>query len=234
MPANGDAIFMETKLKVDSLQQRVYTRLKNNILTNKYSPGMPMNIDQLASDLGVSQTPVREALAMLKHDGLVVTDYYKTPIVSMIDEEDVCEVYEVRKILEGYAIEKMGLSLTEEDLKALGDVLEVPKHVTDADELQECLAQSDVQFHGYLSSKVNNSTYFRIFQSVDDMSLRIRTLVLAKTARNVSIITDEHYAILEALEKKDIKKAVKALDKHLDNACARTLKGISQQAKKKR
>jgi DNA-binding GntR family transcriptional regulator len=64
--------------------------------------------------------------------------------------------------------------------------------------------------------------------------LRIRTLVLAKTARNVSIITDEHYAILEALEKKDIKKAVKALDKHLDNACARTLKGISQQAKNKR
>lgn len=223
---------MESKLKVDSLQQRVYQRLKNNILTNKYMPGMPMNIDQLASDLGVSQTPVREALAMLKHDGLVVTDYYKTPIVSMIDEDDVSDVYEVRKILEGYAIQKVGLLLTEEDFTDLHAVLGIPNEVAGADELQESLAQADVQFHGYLSSKVNNSTYFRIFQSVDDMSLRIRTLVLAQTARNVRILTDEHLAILEALEKKDVKKAVKALNKHLDNACARTLKAIRQQEKK--
>ena len=222
---------MESKLKVDSLQQRVYQRLKNNILTNKYAPGMPMNIDQLANDLGVSQTPVREALAMLKHDSLVVTDYYKTPIVSMIEEDDVCEVYEVRKILEGYAIEKVGASLTDEELNDLRAVLGMPDATASVDELQESLAQADVQFHGYLASKVNNSTYFRIFQSVDDMSLRIRTLVLAQTARNVNILTDEHLAILEALEKKDIKKAVKLLNVHLDNACARTLKAISQQAK---
>ena len=200
---------MESKLKVDSLQQRVYQRLKTNILTNKYAPGMAMNIDQLASDLGVSQTPVREALAMLKHDGLVVTDYYKTPIVSMIEEDDVSDVYEVRKILEGYAIQKVGSLLTEEDFKDLHAILRIPNEVAGADELQESLAQADVQFHGYLSSKVNNSTYFRIFQSVDDMSLRIRTLVLAQTARNVRILTDEHLAILEALEKKDIKKDTK-------------------------
>ena len=224
-------MFLETKLKVDSLQQRVYQRLKNNILTNKYPPGMSMNIDQLANDLGVSQTPVREALAMLKHEGLVVTDYYKTPNVSMIEEDDVSEVYEVRKLLEGYAIEKVGLSLTEEDFSALSAVLRIPENISDADELQELLAQADVQFHGYLSSKVDNSTYFRIFQSVDDMSLRIRTLVLAQTARNVRILTDEHLKILEALQERDIKKAVKALNKHLDNACARTLKAISQQTK---
>ena len=230
-PAKGGTVFMESKLKVDSLQQRVYQRLKNNILTNKYTPGMPMNIDQLAGDLGVSQTPVREALAMLKHDGLVVTDYYKTPIVSMIEEDDVCEVYEVRKILEGYAIEKVGASLTEEELKDLRAVLEIPDAAANVDELKDSLAQADVQFHGYLASKVNNSTFFRIFQSVDDMSLRIRTLVLAQTARNVNILTDEHLAILDALEKKDIKRAVKTLNKHLDNACARTLKAISQQAK---
>ena len=91
---------MESKLKVYSLQKRVYQRLKTNILTNKYPPGTQMNIDQLASELGVSQTPVREALAMLKHDGLVVTDYYKTPIVSIIEEDTVRELYEIRKLLE--------------------------------------------------------------------------------------------------------------------------------------
>ncbi len=222
---------MESKLKVDSLQQRVYQRLKNNILTNKYAPGMPMNIDQLAGDLGVSQTPVREALAMLKHDGLVVTDYYKTPIVSMIEEDDVCELYEVRKLLEGYAIEKVGPTLTDEDYKDLRDILNLPDQSASEDELKESLAQADVQFHGYLAAKVNNSAFFRIFQSVDDMSLRIRTLVLTQTARNVNILADEHRAVLDALEQKDIKKAVKLLNKHLDNACARTLKAISQQSK---
>lgn len=226
-------MFMETKLKVDSLQQRVYQRLKNNILTNKYAPGTPMNIDQLANDLGVSQTPVREALAMLKHDGLVVTDYYKTPIVSMIEEDDVSELYEVRKILEGYALEKVGPTLSEEELKELRSILEAPNDTADADELRESLAQADVQFHGFLSSKVDNSAYFRIFQSVDDMSLRIRTLVLAQTVRNAHVLMDEHMIILDALEKKNIKKAAKALSKHLDNACARTLKAIRQQAKAK-
>ena len=219
---------MESKLKVDSLQQRVYQRLKDNILTNKYAPGMPMNIDQLANDLGVSQTPVREALAMLKHDGLVVTDYYKTPIVSMIEEDDVCELYEVRKLLEGYAIEKVGPTLTDEDFKDLHAILASPDQSASADELKESLAQADIQFHGYLADKVNNSNYFRIFQSVNDMSLRIRTLVLTQTARNINILTDEHLAVLGALEQKNIKKAMKLLNKHLDNACARTLKAIRQ------
>ncbi|MEA4811695.1 MAG: GntR family transcriptional regulator [Anaerolineaceae bacterium] len=227
MEENRETAFIESKLKIDSLQQRVYQRLKKNILTNKYPPGMAMNIDQLSNELGVSQTPVREALAMLKHNGLVVTDYYKTPIVSMIEEDDVREVYEVRKLLEAYAIEKVGPHLTEEDLQALRAILNISEDIIGSDELQDALAHADVQFHGYLAAKVNNSTYFKIFQSVDEMSLRIRTLVLAQTARNVRILMDEHIMVLDALQKKDIPKAVKALHQHLDNACARTLKAIS-------
>lgn len=222
---------MESKLKVYSLQKRVYQRLKTNILTNKYPPGTQMNIDQLASELGVSQTPVREALAMLKHDGLVVTDYYKTPIVSIIEEDTVRELYEIRKLLECYAIQKVSPSLEKEDFAVLRATLDAAKDIANPEELQEALAQADVQFHGYFVSKINNSTFFRIFQSVNDMSLRVRTLVLAQTARNVRIVMDEHTVVLDALEKGEIKKAIRLLEKHLDSACARTLKAISNQTK---
>lgn len=67
------------KLKITSLQQIVYERIKRLILTNHYKPGQSLIIDQLTEDLGISHTPVREALAMLKLDGLVTTGYHRTP-----------------------------------------------------------------------------------------------------------------------------------------------------------
>jgi DNA-binding GntR family transcriptional regulator len=108
--------FNDSKLIVDSLQQRVYRRIKTLILINKLRPGQTLNIDKLAREFGVSQTPVREALAMLKSDGLVIKGYHRTPTVAEIEEGDVREIYEVRIMIEGFAIKKVINKLNNEDL----------------------------------------------------------------------------------------------------------------------
>jgi len=218
----------DSKLKVDSLQQRVYDRIKKMILTNKLQPGQNISIDQLASDLGVSHTPVREALAMLKLDGLVSTGYHKTPKVTDIDDLDVKEIYDVRKMLEGYAIRKAAENLTAEDLSILRKTIADYESKVDSEGLQEFLAISDINFHGLIVSKVENNIYFRLYRLIEDMSLRIRTLVIVHSAEKIDVISAEHYAIFDALEKRDTEKAYKAMINHLTNACKRTLDAVAQ------
>jgi len=139
----------DEKLKVVSLQQIVYERIKKLILTNRLKPGKSLIIDQLTEELGVSHTPVREALAMLKLDGLVVTGYHHTPQVTDIEESDVREIYEVRMMLEGFAIQQVGGKLTPDDLDAMEKSLEIPDGIN-LDERLDLIAQSDVRFNGII------------------------------------------------------------------------------------
>lgn len=217
---------IDSMLIVDSLQERVYKRLKKSILFNKLKPGQQLNIDQLASDLGVSQTPVREALAMLKLDGLVTKGYYKTPIVSEIEAEDVREIYEVRKMMECFALKKVAGALNEGDLEKLGKIiLNIDK--TSLDTYQESLTKSDVDFHGFFISRVENNTFFRMYKSIEDLALRIRTLVQAQTYQNTDIVVNEHKTILDSLHQGDTDTACQNLITHLSNACERTLNSLS-------
>jgi DNA-binding GntR family transcriptional regulator len=217
----------ETRLKVDSLQQRVYERIKKQILTNRLKPGQPISIDQLAEELGVSHTPVREALAMLKLDSLVVTGYHKTPQVTDIDELDVREIYDVRKMLEGFAILQVCSKLTDADIRTLEELVNQYLNNQDEDSLQETLAQSDVNFHGLIVSKVENNTFFRLYRMIEDMALRIRTLVITQSAEKIDVISQEHFGVLEALRRRDAEDAYHKMMTHLEHACERTLKAIA-------
>ena len=218
--------FSESKLKVDSLQQRVYDRIKRLILTNRLRPGQNIIIDQLANELGISHTPIREALAMLKLDGLVSTGYHKTPKVTDIDEDDVREIYEVRMMIEGYAIRQVTGSLTDEDLFVLKKTIGNLETITNPDIFQESLAQADVDFHGLITSRLKNNIFLRIFGYIEDLSLRIRTLVMANSAEKIDVIKEEHYAIYKALEMRDPEMAYNAMIMHLTSACERTVEAL--------
>lgn len=221
-------IFASSKgiFKVDTLQQRVYDYIKKLILTNKLKPGQEIIIDQLASNMGISHTPIREALAMLKLDGLVTTGYHKTPKVTDIDEIDIKEIYDVRIILEGYAIQQVINEISNEDVSILKSTVNVYQGKEDSEEISELLAQSDVNLHGLIISKVENSLFIHLYKTIEDMSLRIRTLVIANTAENIITITAEHNAIIEALEQRDVEKAYQAMVSHLSNARERTLNAL--------
>ncbi len=216
------------KFNVDSLQQRVYDYIKKLILANRLKPGQDINIDQLAGEMGISHTPVREALAMLKLDGLVSTGYHKTPKVTDIDEIDVKEIYDVRMILEGCAVHQVIDKLTNEDIANLKKAVTSYQGKENSEEIKELLAKSDIYIHGLIISKVENSLFFRLYGLIEDMSLRIRTLVIANSAENIGTITKEHNAIIEALEQKDDDKAYQAMIDHLSNARERTLNAVAQ------
>lgn len=90
----------------------------------------------------------------------------------------------------------------------------------------ELMAQSDVSFHGILVAKVENSIYFRLYRMIEDMALRIRTLVINQSAEKIEIINQEHATIINALKQKDVDLAHKNLLQHLSNAFNRTLVAV--------
>src|SRR5690554_6177336 len=88
-----------------TIQEQVYNRIKQNILSETYPQGYHLQEKELAAELGVSRSPVREALKSLSAEGLTESVPHKGVIVKILTEKEICEIYELRAILEYAALE---------------------------------------------------------------------------------------------------------------------------------
>jgi len=102
-----------------TLREKVYSQIKDLILTNKLYPGQVLVIDRIASELGLSHTQVREALAMLELDGLVSTTQHRNPRVADITPADIEELYEMRLLVEPWAIKHSSLTISPEEIERI-------------------------------------------------------------------------------------------------------------------
>jgi DNA-binding GntR family transcriptional regulator len=216
------------KIQRGPLREQVRKQIKQLILTNRLRPGQPIIIDRLASELGVSHTPVREALAMLEHDGLVITRPYGTPQVAEITSDDVRDAWEMRLLLEGWAMNKAVVGLSDDDLDKIEDSL--------AGARQDALLgvydthlQSDIAMHDMIMQTADNKLFHRLARLVGDQSIRIRSLVEAiASVEEVLTIIDEHCAILEVLRARDQDLAHERLVAHLQAGRERTLVALGR------
>ena len=106
-----------------SMSKKVYIKLKSDILENRLKPGEKLIEENLAEELRVSRTPVREALKQLDQDGLVTYYPRKGSVVSQISIKDAQELYEVREALEGLAIKNICLNMDSQDVKILENIV---------------------------------------------------------------------------------------------------------------
>lgn len=214
------------KIQRGPLREQVRDQIKQLILTNQFRPGQPIVIDRLASELGVSHTPVREALAMLQHDGLVVMRPYENPRVAEIEASDVREAWEMRLLLEGWAINQAALRLPEDALDKIADALACARR--DAGESRyDSHLESDFALHEMILQATGNRLFERLAQLVNDQSVRIRWLVeTIAPAEEVLGMIDEHCAIVQALRARDQELAYERLIAHLKGGRERTLRAL--------
>ncbi len=217
------------KVKKDTLKDVVRAQIKDLILTNQFHPGQPLVIDQIASSLGVSHTPVREALAMLELDGLVELSSYQNPHVTNITEADVREVYEMRMMVETWAIEQCVLTLSDETLDEFARLLAEARLGAEQGNYQPHL-KSDVMLHQTILQSTGNSLFWTLAGKVHERSMRIRSLVEVR-GRSPEVLTmiSEHEEILAALRKRDPAEARKRMQAHLEAGQLRTLEVLSDQ-----
>lgn len=92
-------------MKKESLADKAYAVIKNNIMSLTYPPGMPLTETLLADELGMSRNPIRSAIHLLEAEGLIVSDYYKTIMVKDITDKDIEELYQLRDLVETEAFQ---------------------------------------------------------------------------------------------------------------------------------
>jgi DNA-binding GntR family transcriptional regulator len=214
------------KIQRGPLREQVRAQIRQLILTNRLRAGQPIVIDRLASELGVSHTPVREALAMLQHDGLVVMRPYENPRVAGIEASDVREAWDMRLLLEGWAIKEAALRLPEDALDRVSASLASAR--ADAEESRyDGHLKSDFALHEMILQATQNRLFERLAQLVNDQSVRIRWLVeTIATVEEVLLIIDEHCAIAQALRARDSELAYERLVAHLKGGKERTLRAL--------
>ncbi len=232
---------MLEQIATETLQEKAYKGIRDSIIRNDLLPGHPLSIDELAKDLGVSPTPVREALTRLSADGLVERVRNRTALVARITAEDVRQVYDVRRLLEPYAASLVAKKLPlaydlEERLRGVKQVVEkiqdiLPTTTTSLTSSQrEAYLGIDLQLHERMLETLGDTLLAKVFSLAGNHSLRIRSFAEAITEPSrgevLHNINGEHLAIIEALLGKDSRKVQEAVRRHLDNAEERTLRAV--------
>lgn len=213
------------KIRTKSLREQTYEQVKRLILSNRLRPNQEIVMYELANELGVSHTPVREALVRLESEGLVDITHHKVPRVAQIDRQAVRELYEVRMILEGWAASRAAITLSDEQLDGLAELLDGSREAAREGRHNVYLA-ADIKFHRILTGSTGNSLFLRVSTSITDQSVRIRSLVEAISAESIDQIIDEHYAILDALRARNPELAREQTGNHLHAAMHRTLAAL--------
>jgi DNA-binding GntR family transcriptional regulator len=228
MRGTGSALTGIKKIRKGPLREQVRDQIKSLILTNHLHPGQPVVIDRLASELGVSHTPVREALAMLEHEGLVEMRPYGNPQVAEIDASYVRNAWEMRLLLEGWAVRRSVLVLSDEAFDEMERLLESAHQ--DAKQCQfDTHVESDIAIHELILQATDNRLFDRMAQLVSDQSIRVRWLVeTIATAEEVLEIIEEHRSLLEALRARDPELAYQRLSLHLQAGMRRQLAALDR------
>lgn len=222
---------MSRKL-VFSLRDQLVELIQERIITNQYLPGQEIQIDKLAAEFGVSTTPVREALARLEGAGLVKMIANRGYYVGQISQDDVRDVWEMRRLMEPYAAETAAIKCTDDEISGVTLKLQwVAEHPDDF----KAYMSSDFELHDLLFRHVPNRLFHETLERIRKHSARIRYFAESGSPHGrtdvVRRVTQEHIAIAQALASRNPKETARLVMEHLINAENRTLHAIEQRNK---
>jgi DNA-binding GntR family transcriptional regulator len=199
--------------KPSALKDWAYDTIKESILNLRSSPGTQLHIEDLADQMGISRTPIREALLRLESDGLVRVVPRVGFFVTEITRRDLEELFELRALLEGYAAEKAASLLTEDELAHIDRVLETGVSAVEQGDLDNFL-ETEIAFHTLLIERAPNRQLIAMMESLQDLTYRERILSL-ESLENVRESCIEHRRIVEALRQRDGELAGRLMREHI-------------------
>lgn len=190
-----------------------YTEIKQKIVNCEYLPDTFLNELSLMKELGVSRTPIREAMSRLEHENLVRIVPKKGVLVSGFSLGDVREVYQVRELLEPYIIRFWGSRVDRQALRTYRDNLNLPGD--DLPDWKRFLL--DNELHKLIYDCCQNKYFVQLLDKVYDQNQRIRILS-GRLHRRLEDTRFEHLTILERLLADDSEGAAQAMSVHLANS----------------
>ena len=198
-----------------SLGGRVFQKLRDDILSGKYKEHDELRETTLGKELGVSRTPVREALRQLELEGLVLMIPRKGAEVAEITEKNLRDVLEVRCALEELAVQLACDRIDKDKLKELHAAADHFREILDSDDIT-AIAEADEAFHDVIFAATDNNRLIQLLNNLREQMYRYRIEYLKKKECHPQLL-EEHAAIMKAIEEHDKEKATQITIQHIAN-----------------
>jgi len=206
----------DQKKENKSLTSIIFEKIREDILNSKYDPGEKIVEAKLADELGVSRTPVREALKQLELDGLVENIPNRGVIVKGVTTQDIQDIYMIREAIEGIAAKWSVERMSQEELDSLKEIYELMEFYTfkkDVDKIFEL----NTRFHELIYMATNSRFLEHVLR---DFQLFIKTTRYEslKSEGRLEHTLQEHKEILDAFVDRDQEKAVEKIIEHISHS----------------
>ena len=227
---------MTDDLKLDMnqylpLRDVVFHTLREAILKGELKPGERLMELQLAAKLGVSRTPIREAIRMLEQEGLAVTIPRRGAEVARMTEKDMEDVLQIRAALDELAVQLATEQITDEQFDALEQARQNFENSLKSDDVKE-IAQADVAFHDAIYHATGNAKLVSMLNNLREQMYRYR-LEYLKDTHSHEKLDSEHQAIFENIRNGDKEAVCTMVGQHIDNQKEAILAAIRENEKKK-
>lgn len=196
-----------------SLTTKVFHEIKNGIIQGKYKEGASLVETKLARELGVSRTPVREAIRLLEFEGLVSYKPNRGAVVEGISAQDIDDIYVIRTMIEGLAARWAVNNITDQELAQLTEIQDLMEFYALKDDIDH-FTKLDTRFHEIIYRASNSRPLWQVLNNFHDMVQRVRKLSITNQGR-IAKTVDEHRRIVDAIKAKDQKAAETAMTDHV-------------------
>lgn len=209
------------------LAVEIAARVRAAILTGHFGPGERLREEALATAMGVSRGPVREALAKLEREGLIVIQRNRGAFVARLSTEDLEEVYTLRVAIERLAVRRAAELATGDELVRLQAVVDAMAEGIEREISEQGAAELDLRFHDIVYQAARHR---RLYECWTNLRPQIHIVLLSRNAahpdfRMHSVSVSSHQVIVDALRERDTARTVELTEEHLRGSYERTMYG---------
>ena len=201
-----------------SIADQIFEQLERDILTGKYQRGEVLSELRLSAELGVSRTPIREAVRRLEQEN-ILKETGRGMVVIGISREDMLDMYEIRLRIEGLAARRAAANISDEQLKQMEETLDLQSFYIDKQEgdSAEQIRDMDSRFHELIYESSGSRAFHETLSALHRKIMKYRSASVSKHSRAL-LSLEEHRAIYKALAAHDGDAAEKAALNHVVNA----------------
>ncbi len=199
------------KIERNKLTNQVYDILKEMIANHRFEPGTRINVEQITKELGVSRTPVWEAVGRLKQEGLVIDIPNRGVFMAVLTPQKALDLYAIREVLEGMAARLAAVRIEQKFLAVMEACLEQQQPVVKQQNLKE-YSKLDFQFHATVYESCGNTYLQEMLEAIKNKMRPIQISI--QVGPVLPRLYEDHVNLLNALRAHDPDKAEKVFREH--------------------
>ena len=201
-----------------SIADQIFEQLEHDILSGKYARGETLSELRLSSEMGVSRTPMREAIRRLEQEH-ILEESGRGVVVVGISKEDMLDMYEIRMKIEGLAARRAAENITDAELQEMRDILDLQRFYVEKQggNSSDQIKNLDSRFHEQLYKASGSRVLFETLYSLHKKIIKFRMASVSKQSRAMQSL-EEHESIYRALAAHDPDAAEETVNRHVVNA----------------